>query len=302
MNIFDAVRHLFTPTKHNNFRAKLLHHDLLTVYLLCAMAITICVNSMQSTYGSVLGYATDISVKKLFELTNVEREKANLSPLTYNDKLAAAAQSKAKDMFTDDYWAHYSPAGKTPWDFILGSGYQYEYAGENLAKNFLFSQGVVDAWMASPTHKENILRKEYKEVGFAVMNGMINGEETTLVVQMFGSPYYVSETSSEVSESKSAAVEKADAVVAQEYTQLNPAQRVLIPPAPPVTAFSESFMGKYLNFNYIFFTILLIALIFDFYFAAKLKLIHVKGKNIMHILFICFILAGTYIIVRGSII
>src|SRR3972149_9762200 len=91
-------------------------------------------------------------------------------------------------MFQENYWSHYSPDGKTPWDVILGAGYKYEYAGENLAKNFLFSNGFVDAVMNSTTHRDNLLKKEYTEVGYAIVNGTLNGEQTTLVVQEFGKP------------------------------------------------------------------------------------------------------------------
>src|SRR4030065_255642 len=122
-------------------------------------------------FKNILGYATDINMPALYQLVNEQRQNNNLPPLTYNEKLAQAAYGKAQDMFTKNYWAHYAPDGATPWNFILASGYQYEYAGENLAKNFLFSQNVLDAWMASPSHRENILRKDYNEVGFAIVNG-----------------------------------------------------------------------------------------------------------------------------------
>src|SRR3989344_9113236 len=178
--------HFFIPEEENNFKARSLHPDFLGFYLILALALTF--SFKQLGLSNVLGFATDIATSKLYELTNEERLKNNLSTLTYNDKLAKAAEEKANDMFTNNYWAHYSPSGKTPWDFMITSGYTYEFAGENLAKNFLFSQGVVDAWMKSQSHRENILKKEYKEVGFAVVNGVINGEETTLVVQIFGKP------------------------------------------------------------------------------------------------------------------
>ena len=44
------------------------------------------------------------------------------------------------------------------------------------------------AWMNSPTHRDNVLRKDFTEVGFAVVDGTLGGEQTTLVVQMFGKP------------------------------------------------------------------------------------------------------------------
>jgi len=185
-NFFDFIRKLFVPKEENNFRSRALHTDFLTYYLVFALLLTVSFKRLN--LNNVLGFATDITVEKLFTLTNEQRQKKGLNNLSYNDKLSNAAAKKANDMFAKNYWAHYGPDGESPWDFILDSGYKYEYAGENLAKNFLFSSGVINAWMNSPTHRENILKPEYSEVGFAIVNGILNGEETTLVVQMFGKP------------------------------------------------------------------------------------------------------------------
>lgn len=292
-SIIGKLHHFFIPRHSNNFRARLLHHDYLTIYLVFALTIALGVSHIQNTSGSILGFATDITVNKLYELSNEERIKVNMTPLTYNEKLSVAAQKKAEDMFNKDYWSHYGPSGETPWDFILGAGYQYEFAGENLAKNFLFSDGVISAWMASPTHKENILRKEYTEVGYAIVNGVLNGEETTLVVQMFGKPLYdeAAPVASEVPppEAPIPMIAKSDKLIQ--------APEVLSQKSSPT-----DFYTLYFNINMIFYSVLLLALIFDFYFAIKLNIITVKGKSLIHILFIAFITIGAYIVAKGSII
>jgi uncharacterized protein YkwD len=170
------LHHLFIPHEHNNFRARVTQVHALASYLLFFMAMAFFINYIHST-SNVLGYATDITVDKLFSLTNEQRQENGLKPLKYNDKLAEAAKEKAADMFTKNYWAHFAPDGSTtPWSFILKSGYKYEYAGENLAKNFMFSDGVVQAWMKSPSHRENMLRPEYTDVGFAIANGSLKIE------------------------------------------------------------------------------------------------------------------------------
>ncbi|EKD90091.1 MAG: hypothetical protein ACD_32C00026G0001, partial [uncultured bacterium] len=89
-------------------------------------------------------------------------------------------------MFSENYWAHFAPSGKTPWDFILNAGYKFTFAGENLAKNFTSSDAVVKAWMASPTHRDNLLNPKYQDIGIAVAEGNLNGQKTILVVQEFG--------------------------------------------------------------------------------------------------------------------
>lgn len=146
--------------------------------------------------AKILGFATDVTLVDLYDQTNLERQQNGLSKLKYSPVLEEAAKQKAADMFADDYWAHISPSGTTPWEFFENVEYRYVYAGENLAKDFDKSTNLVAAWMNSPTHRENILNPNYTEIGFAVVNGDLNGSETTLVVQMFAKPEpgYISTT------------------------------------------------------------------------------------------------------------
>lgn len=123
-------------------------------------------------------------------LTNAERAKAGLKPLAHNSRLARAAKAKAEDMFTRRYFDHISPSGRTPWGFIKEADYNYLKAGENLAIDFTSPRLTVPAWMASPSHRANILKPEYKEIGLALVEGEFNGRQTTIIVQMFGSPQF----------------------------------------------------------------------------------------------------------------
>jgi len=276
------IHHLFIPHEENNFRAKSLHTDFLTVYLVIAFLMMLVFK--QGNIRDVLGFATDISIEKLAQLTNEQRQKNNLSPLSLNSTLSLAAQKKAENMFQENYWSHYSPDGKTPWDFILGAGYKYEYAGENLAKNFLFSNGVVDAWMNSTAgHRENILKREYTEVGYAIVNGILNGEQTTLVVQEFGKPMANSFPPPAVQASES--IPQAEQIIAQKTFQ------------PKISALKFSF-----NLNVIFMVFLLLALALDLYYASKFNVIRIAGKNTAHLLFIIFILIGLFMSTIGTII
>jgi len=269
------IHRLFVPHEENNFRAKSLHTDFLTVYLVIAFLMMIAFKQD----NNVLGFATDINVDKLYQLTNEQRQNNGLSPLSLNSALTLAAQRKAENMFSENYWSHYSPDGKTPWDFILGAGYQYEYAGENLAKNFLFSNGVVDAWMNSTTHRDNLLKKEYTEVGYAIVNGVLNGEQTTLVVQEFGKPIASSFTPPSVQ------VSVPQQILAQKTVQ------------PKINVFNFTF-----SLNIVFMVFLLLALALDFYYASKFNVIRVGGKNTAHFLFIVFILIGLFMSTIGTII
>lgn len=124
----------------------------------------------------------------LADLTNEERQSQNLKTLAVNPTLNKAAEMKANDMATKGYFAHTSPEGKTPWYWITKAGYEYQYAGENLAVNFTDSQDVTNAWMASPTHKANIVKGNYTEIGTGVATGMYEGKETIFVAQVYANP------------------------------------------------------------------------------------------------------------------
>jgi hypothetical protein len=138
--------------------------------------------------GTVLGAQQTISANDLFSQTNVQRLQHQLPALTLDDRLSQAAFLKAKDMFRQQYWAHTAPDGTTPWHWFGVVGYNYTYAGENLAKDFMSAGAVTAAWMASPDHRANILDKDYSQVGFAVVDGTLSGQPTTLVVALYGKP------------------------------------------------------------------------------------------------------------------
>ncbi|NLZ24287.1 hypothetical protein GX888_00860 [Candidatus Dojkabacteria bacterium] len=143
-----------------------------------------------NTFGGLLGIpsamASTITSANIIELTNQERVAAGLNALNNNASLVAAAHAKANNMFELQYWDHFGPNGESPWMFISQAGYSYVYAGENLAKGFRTAEGVHEAWMASPTHRDNIMSGNYRDIGVAVVQGTLQGKETTLVVQMFG--------------------------------------------------------------------------------------------------------------------
>ena len=134
----------------------------------------------------------------LADLTNEERQSQNLETLTVSPILNKAAEMKAQDMATYGYFAHTSPEGKTPWYWLEQVGYKYQYAGENLAINFSDSKDVTSAWMASPTHKANIVKGNYTEIGTGVATGMYEGRETVFVAQVYANPIVEEETNPQI--------------------------------------------------------------------------------------------------------
>lgn len=182
----DFFHHLFFPRESNNHRSKILHHSNLFLVIVLFFLSGIFLSEIRYVYPQILGTSVDVTSEKLLEATNALRLKEGKPPLVLNEKLSEAAALKAQDMFAKNYWAHNAPDGSTPWVYIKKSGYTYVYAGENLARGFTNGDEVISAWMASPTHRENMLSPKYQEVGFAIVDGELLGERTTLIVEMFG--------------------------------------------------------------------------------------------------------------------
>lgn len=207
-----AWQNWFLPHKDTHQKAHLLSWEGLFVYILLFILLQVSFSIISYTKPGVLGIDANIDQKTLIDLTNKERTKLGLSPVTENAALDKAAALKAQNMFSENYWAHFAPSGKTPWDFILGAGYKFTYAGENLAKNFYKSDAVVAAWMASPTHRDNLLNPKYKDIGIAVAEGTLNGQQTTLVVQMFGTSQVLATNPSVEVQGKQISVPKQDLI------------------------------------------------------------------------------------------
>lgn len=181
-----ALHNWFLPHKDSHKKAHLLNLEAMLIYVLLFIGLQVGFSIFSYLKPGVLGIAGNIDTKKVIELTNIERAKKGLGVVSENESLNKAAYLKGQNMFAENYWAHFAPSGKSPWDFIQGAGYHFTYAGENLAKNFYNSDDVVVAWMNSPSHRDNLLNANYKDIGVAVVNGVLNGQETTLVVQEFG--------------------------------------------------------------------------------------------------------------------
>ncbi len=180
------VKLTFVPHGANQYRPHLTRRYGLAVVL--ALVVGLQAAYSLPAAGSVLGTKALVSAHKLLADTNAERAKRQLPPLNMSDKLSRAAFMKAKDMFAQQYWAHTAPDGTTPWHWLGMAGYNYASAGENLAKNFRTADAAMTAWMSSPAHRENILGARYSDVGFAVMDGTLEGRPATLIVALYGEP------------------------------------------------------------------------------------------------------------------
>ena len=182
-----GARVCIIPRPENNWRPLALRHRplaLVSTLLLIAKTLALGLVSLMPVPAEL----STITTARIVQLTNAERAEAGLPALTLNAALSAAAAAKAKDMLEHDYFAHISPAGVTPWFWIHNAQYSYQLAGENLAIDFHEAEDVVAAWMASPSHKENLLHAGYLETGVGVLTGEFEGSTSTVVVHLFGKP------------------------------------------------------------------------------------------------------------------
>jgi hypothetical protein len=188
MDFFRWLKRYLFPTAGNDYRPGIFSRN--SVLAIAAILI----------FGQVAWFGVTAFIAKnpnflgavlpgvLIALTNGDRAANSDAALTTNALLTKAAQEKANDMAAKGYFAHVSPDGTTPWHWLDQVGYKYSYAGENLAVDFTDSTAVESAWMNSPTHRANIVKPQYTEIGIAVANGTYQGQSATFVVQFFGTP------------------------------------------------------------------------------------------------------------------
>jgi hypothetical protein len=186
-NTCSIFKVYFIPAECNEYKPKILRtKSLAIIAVILILFKALIVSYLFFIYPNVARMSEIIS-QEIYNLVNNERTGNNLNALIFNDKLNIAAQAKANDMVKNNYFAHKSPDGKMPWDWIDRNEYAYLYAGENLAMNFTSAFSAHQALIMSESHKKNILNSRYSDIGIAMAKGVINGRETNVLVELFGS-------------------------------------------------------------------------------------------------------------------
>lgn len=199
----QKLKNFLIPHNDNNHTPASLRPKALTSYALIIILAKIIISSyLFFLLPTVLGAFTSIE-NEITTLINQSRQEAGAAPLEIHPELQRSAQAKAAHMVINDYFSHFGPAGKKPWDWIDYTEYSYSLAGENLAKDFITAGSAHRALMKSSTHKKNILNPNYQHLGLGISAGKISGRDTMVLVQMFGAPVTSSvlsrlETSSDV--------------------------------------------------------------------------------------------------------
>ena len=283
------LSHLFYPQESNNHRPKILHLSSLFLAVFLIVFGTFIFSFTRESYPYVLGASSNITFEELLILTNEERKEAGLEALKLDSSLSSAASMKASDMLERDYWAHNSPDGTTPWIFIRSAGYDYVYAGENLARGFSNAEDVVSAWMASSEHRENMLSRNFQDVGFAVEEGDLSGENTILVVEELGGKKVI----------------QAQGLPSALSTQTN-AESVALPEIPKTPQILQFDLRKPFdslsltsNFIKIILGIFIATLVLDLIVIERKKIVRFTGHSLDHVIFLTIVLVSILVLSRG---
>ena len=131
--------------------------------------------------------ASDITAESILAAMNQHRAKHELGPLQAEVRLTSAAEDRMRDMEDLGYWGHESPEGRSPFFWVRYRAYRFTLVGENLARGYETASVLVDSWMDSPGHRDNILGADYRDVGIAIIEGGTTGRfPGRSVVVLFG--------------------------------------------------------------------------------------------------------------------
>ena len=179
------LKYYLIPSEHNDYRPWIITPTAAAVFFIIIWGLRIVIPA-----SVVLG-APAIDATDLMNRVNAERTQRFIAALNTNDKLTTAANGKAQDMMTRSYFAHVDPDGNYVWPRIEAAGYTpYLTLGENLAMDFTSAGDMVNAWMNSPTHRENILNSNFQDQGMTSLFGTFSpGHDTIIAVNLFGTLY-----------------------------------------------------------------------------------------------------------------
>lgn len=184
--IFDYFKKCFICGGQKDCKLHFSRKKIFILFFVSIFAIEMLFASGIFDLQQISRFFASIYPDVLVGLTNDYRQANSIAILTVNPLLEEAAKMKAEDMAQKGYFAHTSPEGITPWHWFEKAGYNFVYAGENLAINFSDSEALHKAWLSSLGHKENIVNKNFSEIGIAVARGLYKEKEAFFVVQLFG--------------------------------------------------------------------------------------------------------------------
>lgn len=128
-----------------------------TASLLCLLGVAAC-QDHPTAAAPVMDEAVraEAAVRDLTVELNRYRASVGCPALAWDDGAARVAQGHSDDMVVRNFFSHVNPDGKSPFDRLRDARIDYRVAGENIAKGYLTGSTVLDAWLASPSHRANI--------------------------------------------------------------------------------------------------------------------------------------------------
>lgn len=139
---------------------------------------------------AVLGWDTEeIRETDIVGLVNEERQKAGSPVLAVNSKLTQAALLRTETILKHENFSHQDPYEHIQLDTVLPRvNYLFSYASENIGLDQNTAPGIVNGFMNSPSHRQNLLDRNLKETGVGVKKGWFKGNFVVIVVQLFAAP------------------------------------------------------------------------------------------------------------------
>ena len=127
--------------------------------------------------------------REILRQVNEVRSEARVGGLVRHPSLDQVAQSYAEDMLQRGFYGHFSPEGEDVGDRVHKARFAYRKAGENVASGQPTIDAVMDAWVHSPEHYENLIDPEYQLIGIGFAAGPTrDGSYRFLWVQVFAQP------------------------------------------------------------------------------------------------------------------
>ncbi len=188
--MLKKLRIFFISHKDNNYLPHIFHTKRAFLYSFIFLVIKLLLIGFIFFLPAEVFVEQDvlkIKQDQLFTLMNKLRLEKHVNLLTKNELLNQSAQMRAVDMRNNEYFDHLSPQGKDLSYFINQVGYNYKYAGENLAMGFLDMEELLKAWKNSPTHYANLVDTDFKELGLGSVIGYVDNQPVLFMVAHFGS-------------------------------------------------------------------------------------------------------------------
>ena len=187
-----VLKDFFVPHVGNNYHPHFLHTKRAVFYSSFFVFIKILVAGSVLMLPLQAFLTPDILAQQERELNSLIsefRENNDLVQLQNNQHLIQSSQLRSEDMLANNYFSHEGPNNHDFAYFLKQADYSYKTAGENLAMGFSNAKSVMQAWINSPLHYQNLIDSGFKETGISIAEGMYNNRSTIFITHHFGEPW-----------------------------------------------------------------------------------------------------------------